>query len=55
VTLEFVAVTDLKGYAMSPIVFADGSDGLRLRCVQKDAEQMTAVDLEVGMADAGLD
>jgi hypothetical protein len=54
VTLEFVAVTDLKGYAMLLIVFADDSEGLRLKYVQKDAEQMTAVDL-VGMSDAGLD
>jgi hypothetical protein len=31
--LAFVAVTDLKRYAMLLIEFADGFDGLRLRCV----------------------
>lgn len=50
-TLRPVAVTDLKGYVMLLTDFADGSDGLKLRYVQKDSEQMIAADSEV---DGGL-
>jgi hypothetical protein len=54
VKLGFVAVTGLKDYAVLLIEPGDGYDGLELRYVQKNDEQMTAVDLEFGMTDAGL-
>lgn len=48
-----MTVTDLN--AMLLTGFAYGSDDLKQTYVQTDAEVMTAVDLEFGMTDAGLD
>jgi hypothetical protein len=46
-------VTDLNVTLLTEPAY--GSDGWKLRYVQKDAELMTAVDLEFGMTDAGLE
>lgn len=46
-------VTDLN--AMLLIEPASGSDDWKQRYVQMEGEVMTAVDLEFGMTDAGLD
>ena len=45
-------MTDLNAMLLTESAY--GFDGLKLRYVQKDAELMTAVDLEFGMTDAGL-
>lgn len=48
-----MTVTDLNAVLL--IESAYGSDDLKQRYVQMDAEVMTAVDLEFGVTDAGLD
>jgi hypothetical protein len=57
VTLGSVAVIDLWGYVMLPIESASGSDGLKLRHVQRYSEEMIAADsgVDVGLAEQLVD